>query len=148
MRGGGTENDRVASGDVRKLKRVRRGEGKFLGSLETQVMDRLWSRRNATVREVVGDLGRTRQLAYTTVMTIMTRLHDKGLLRRSRAGKTYVYRPAFSREQFRARLSRDIVRGLVAEFGDVALAQFLAALDQVDERHRRGLQRLAEEDER
>ncbi len=147
MRDGAAQNDRVPASDVSKLKRVRRGgEGKFLGSLEAQVMDRVWSRRTATVREMVDDLARTRQLAYTTVMTIMTRLHEKGLLRRSRDGKTYVYRPALSRQQFRARLSRDIVRGLVAEFGDVALAQFVAALDEVDERHRRALERLAKDE--
>ncbi len=145
-RGGAAENDRVAGGDVSKLKRVRRGEDKFLGSLEAQVMDRVWSRGTATVRDIVEDLARTRQLAYTTVMTIMTRLHEKGLLRRTRDGKTYVYRPALSRAQFRARLSRDIVRGLVAEFGDVALAQFLAALDEVDERHKRALERLARDE--
>lgn len=138
----------VARGDVDRLKRLRRGERKFLGSLESQVMDRLWQRGSATVRDVVDDLGRTRQLAYTTVMTIMSRLYDKGLLRRSRDGKTYVYAPALSREQFRARLSRDLVRGLVAEFGDVALTQFAAELDKVDETHRRSLRRLAEKGER
>ena len=132
--------------DIGKLKRMRRSEDKFLGSLEAQVMDRVWSRGSATVREIVDDLTRTRQLAYTTVMTIMTRLHEKGLLRRAREGKTYVYRPAYSRQEFRAQLSRDIVRGLVAEFGDVALAQFLAALDRVDDRHRKSLERLARGD--
>ena len=149
MHGTVGENEPVPTGDVKKLKRLRRGgEEKFLGSLEAQVMEWIWSRGSATVRQVVDDLARTRQLAYTTVMTIMTRLHDKGLLRRSRDGKTYVYAPALSREQFRARVSRDIVRGLVAEFGDVALAQFLAALDRVDEKHRRSLQELAERDDR
>jgi predicted transcriptional regulator len=135
----------VARADVDRLKRLRRGgERKFLGSLEAQVMERLWTRGSATVRDIVDDLARTRQLAYTTVMTIMSRLHAKGLLRRSREGKTYVYAPALSRDQFRARVSQDIVRGLVAEFGDVALTQFAAALDQVDEDHRRSLRRLAE----
>ncbi len=137
----------MTSGDVRKLKRLRRGEDKFLGSLEAQVMDRVWSRRSATVRDIVEDLAKTRQLAYTTVMTIMTRLHEKGLLRRSRDGKTYRYRPALTREQFRARLSRDLVRGLVAEFGDVALAAFVAALDEVDEKHHRALERIAKAEE-
>ncbi len=136
----------MASSNVNKLKRVRRGEDKFLGSLEAQVMDRVWSRGSATVRQIVDDLARSRQLAYTTVMTIMTRLHEKGLLRRSRDGKTFVYRPALSREQFRARLSRDIVRAVVAEFGDVALAQFVAALDDVDERHRKALERVAKDE--
>ena len=67
-------------------------------------------------------------------MTIMTRLHAKGLLTRDRDGKTYVYRPAFSREEHRAKLSRDLVRGLVDEFGDVALAH---GRERVAERHPR-----------
>lgn len=141
----------MARGDVSILKRMRRGsEAKFLGALEARVMDRLWARGRATVREIVSDLAPKRPLAYTTVMTIMTRLHDKGLLRRARDGKTYVYAPALSREEFRARLSQDIVRGLVTEFGDVALAQFAAALDQVDAPHRRSLEKLVggEEGER
>ncbi|HEX9494940.1 MAG TPA: BlaI/MecI/CopY family transcriptional regulator [Candidatus Limnocylindria bacterium] len=136
------------SDDVRRLKRARRGgSNTFLGPLETAVMERLWKRRHATVRDVVDDLGKSRELAYTTVMTIMTRLHAKGLLVRERDGKTYVYRPAFSRDEHRARLSRDLVRGLVDEFGDVALAQFTAELDSVDASHRAALRRIAGADE-
>lgn len=117
-----------------------------LGPLESAVMDRLWKRGHATVREIVDDLGRTRSLAYTTVMTIMTRLHAKGLLQRVREGKTYVYRPAFTREEHRERISREMVRGLVNEFGDVALAQFAAELDGVDVGHRAALRRIAAKD--
>lgn len=135
--------------DLRRLKRARKaGEDTFLGPLETAVMDRLWKRRTATVRDVVDDLGRSRSLAYTTVMTIMTRLHGKGLLIRERDGKTYVYRPAFTREEHRARLSREIVRGLVDEFGDVALAHFTAELNGVDAPHRASLRRIAEKQPR
>ena len=137
------------SDDVRRLKR--RGNGgtnAFLGPLETAVMERLWKRRKATVRDVVDDLSPNRSLAYTTVMTIMTRLHAKGLLTRDRDGKTYVYRPAFSRDEHRAKLSRDLVRGLVDEFGDVALAQFTAELDSVDSAHRAALRRIATKDAR
>jgi predicted transcriptional regulator len=128
--------------DIRRLRRIG-PEEKFLGPLESAVMDRLWKRGQATVREVVDDLGRTRSLAYTTVMTIMTRLHAKGLLQRARNGKTYVYRPAFTREEHRERLSRELVRGLVDEFGDVALAQFAAELEGVDAGHRATLRRIA-----
>ncbi len=111
-------------------------------------MDRLWKRRQATVRDVVDDLARSRSLAYTTVMTIMSRLYAKGLLVRERDGKTYVYRPAFTREEHRARLSRDLVRGLVDEFGDVALAQFAAELSSVDATHRASLRRIVGRDRR
>lgn len=132
----------MAEQSLRRLRRIG-SEEKFLGPLEAAVMERLWKRGRATVRDVVEDLGRSRALAYTTVMTIMSRLHAKGLLARDRDGKTYVYRPAFTREEHRARLSRDLVRGLVDEFGEVALAHFAAELDGVDAAHRSALRRLA-----
>lgn len=127
---------------VRRLQRLGTEE-RFLGPLEAVIMERLWRRGSATVRDVVDDLGRTRALAYTTVMTIMSRLHSKGLLERARDGKTYVYRPAFTREEHRERLSRELVRGLVDEFGELALAHFAAELDGVDAAHRAALRRIA-----
>ena len=138
---------------VRRLRRLGparasadEGDEKFLGPLESAVMDRLWKRGSATVRDIVDDLARTRSLAYTTVMTIMTRLHAKGLLQRVREGKTYVYRPAFTKDEHRERISRELVRGLVNAFGDVALAQFAAELDGVDVEHRAALRRIAAKD--
>jgi predicted transcriptional regulator len=106
-------------------------------------MDRVWKRGPLTVRDIVDDLGRTRGLAYTTVMTVMVRLHAKGLLSRRRTGKTYVYRAAFTRDEHRAVLSRDLARGLVSQLGDAALAAFSAELDEVDATHRAQLKRLA-----
>lgn len=137
----------MAEQSLRRLRRIG-SERKFLGPLEAAVMERLWKRGSATVRDVVEDLGHTRALAYTTVMTIMTRLHAKGLLERVRDGKTYVYRPAFSREEHRERLSRDLVRGLVDEFGEVALAHFVAELDGVDASHRAALRKIGKGDGR
>lgn len=134
--------------DLRRLRRPEKAEEKFLGPLEAEVMIRLWKRRSATVRDIVGDLARTRELAYTTVMTIMFRLHEKGLLERTREGKTYVYRPALTRAEHRAQLSRDLARGLVADFGDAALAAFTAELDTVDATHRAALRRVAQRDTR
>lgn len=107
-------------------------------------MARLWKRGTATVRDVVDDL-RSRGLAYTTVMTVMARLHAKGLLLRERSGKTYVYRAAYTSEELRARISRDLARGLVSQFGDAALAAFSAELDEVDADHRAALRRIAKE---
>jgi predicted transcriptional regulator len=106
-------------------------------------MDRVWKRGPLTVRDVVDEVGRSRGLAYTTVMTVMVRLHAKGLLQRRREGKTYVYRAAYTRDEHRARVSRDLARGLVSQFGDAALVAFSAELDGVDTQHRAALRRLA-----
>ena len=103
-----------------------------LGELEQAIMDVLWKHQQATVREVVNALPRTPPLAYTTVATIMGRLVEKGLLLRSRSGKVDLYRPAFDSAEFSRRVAFAAVQHLVREYGDVALAQFVAALEHAD----------------
>ncbi len=71
-----------------------------LGDLERSVMERLWaSSTPQSVREVHLALTRDRELAYTTVMTVLDRLAKKELVRRERDGRAYRYLPAQSREQ-------------------------------------------------
>ena len=78
------------------------------GELEAVVMDRLWSwRRPVTVREVFDDLQSHRKIAYTTVMTVMDKLHSKGWLRRQLDGRAYRYEPVATREQYSADLMRE-----------------------------------------
>ena len=109
-----------------------RGEQHYLGELQAQIMEIAWARGRVTVREVHAELASARDLAYTTVMTVMVRLADDGVLTRERVGKTYFYRPAGTRDEFRAAISGTIVNDLVADFGDVALAQFAEALERAD----------------
>ena len=126
------------------LRRIRRAAtGDLLGPLESAVMERVWKRGPLTVRDLFDDIGRPRGLAYTTVMTVMVRLHAKGLLARERNGKTYLYRAVSTRAEHRALLSRDLARGLVSQFGDAALAAFSAELGEVDAQHRAALRRIA-----
>lgn len=104
-----------------------------LGELEQAIMEVLWKRQQeATVREVVSELPRTPPLAYTTVATVMSRLVEKGLLLRARSGKVDLYHPAYAGEEFSRRAARAAVQHLVREYGDVALAQFAAALERAD----------------
>lgn len=126
------------------LRRIRRAaDGDLLGPLERVVMERVWKQGPVTVRHIVDELGRSRGLAYTTVMTVMVRLCGKGLLQRERTGKTYVYRATATRDEHRVQLSRDLARGLVSQFGDAALVAFSAELDDVDAAHRAALRRVA-----
>lgn len=92
-------------------------------------MDRLWSwDRPTSVREVVDDLRHERDLAYTTVMTVMDNLHRKGLLARDRAGRAYRYRPVASREEHTAQL----MEAALAAGGDrtAALLRFVDRMDR------------------
>jgi predicted transcriptional regulator len=73
-----------------------------LGVLEADVMEQLWRQGEATVRTVLEAINATagKERAYTTVMTVMGNLDRKGLLTRRREGKTDVYIPVMSREQY------------------------------------------------
>src|SRR5881275_2835089 len=96
-----------------------------LHELEAEVMEEMWQRGTATVRQVLEALNNgAKQRGYTTVMTIMRRLDDKGLLTRERQGKTDVYSVAIDRDAYLDARAEAEVRGLVDEFGDVALAHF------------------------
>ncbi len=103
-----------------------------LGELEAAIMDVIWTHHASTVREVRGHLRRTPAPGYTTVATIMTRLVDKGLLHRARSGRTDRYTPAYGRAEFGRRAAAAAVDELVQEYGELALAQFAAALEGAD----------------
>ena len=101
-----------------------------LGPLETKVMRVLWARPSqyVPVREVLQRLGE--ELAYTTVMTVMARLYDKGLLRRQREGRAWSYRPSSSREAYAASTMAQALR--TADNRTAALLHFVADLDPAE----------------
>lgn len=79
------------------------------GDLEAVVMDVLWSATEPlTVRHVHGEISKTRQIAYTTVMSTMDNLFRKGWLLRDKVGLAYQYRPTMSREEHTANLMRTV----------------------------------------
>lgn len=97
-----------------------------LGSLEAKIMQALWDRPDEylSVRQTLplidGDP------AYTTVMTVLNRLYEKGLLRRHREGRAWGYRPALSREAYAASTMSEALQ--VASDRTAALLHFVADL--------------------
>lgn len=72
----------------------------------------MWEvREPVTVRAVVERLQQSREIAYTTVMTVMDNLHSKGFLTRGRAGRAYVYQAARPREEHEAELMEEVLAG-------------------------------------
>ena len=99
-----------------------------LGQLEAAVMDRLWAwDRLVSVREVLEDLVRERPLAYTTVMTVMDKLHSKQLVRREKHGKAYLYAATSSREEHTAMLLDEVLAS--SEDRSAALLHLLDRMD-------------------
>jgi len=72
---------------------------KLLTDLEADVMQLVWGKGSATVRDVYKAIQSTRPLAYTTVMTVLSKLAEKGIVERSTKGRAYVYRPKVSKKE-------------------------------------------------
>jgi predicted transcriptional regulator len=113
-----------------------------LGPLEAEVMEVVWASDGpVSVRAMLARLnrGRRRELAYTTVMTVMSRLVEKEVLSRRRDGRGYVYEASVSDP------AEIAVRGVVREFGDAALAHFVDEA-RTDPKLLRRLRRLLSEE--
>lgn len=83
-----------------------------LGHLEAAVMECLWARGEPMpVRQVLEQLNSQRDLAYTTVMTVLDNLHRKGMVERSKTGRAWVYRAADSRSSYTAELMEQALAG-------------------------------------
>jgi predicted transcriptional regulator len=104
-----------------------RGLRKILGELELAVMESVWQRGQATVRDVHEDLA-DRDLAYTTVMTVMTRLAQKGLLEKQRDGAAFVYQAPLSADELLRSSVRDVLAGLLTDFAQPTMSEFVETL--------------------
>lgn len=109
-------------------KRTRELDG-LLGPLETDVMEIAWRLNEATVRDVHAELANNREIAYTTVMTTMSRLAAKGLLLRDTSGLAHRYRPAMSRDEYARTAVTSVIDWLVDRFPTPALQYFVDVMD-------------------
>jgi predicted transcriptional regulator len=98
----------------------------FLGPLEASVMEAVWTckRKPMTVREIHEVLKKDKKLAYTTIMSTMNRLHEKGILDRriekGKGGLYYVYWPVLEEKNFKESAIREVIKSLVSNFGGLA----------------------------
>ncbi len=123
-----------------------KGLEKFLGELQLAIMEVVWKHQPVSVADVLTELHyQKRDLAYTTVMTIMSRLAEKGWLISEKQGRAYVYRAAQSRQEAEAAAVGEVVRALLQDFGSIAVAQFAKELDEIDPERLARLHNLIQE---
>jgi predicted transcriptional regulator len=135
-----------------RLRAGKKGLELRLHELEAAIMDAVWSKnlQSFAVSDVLAGLEKQRDIAYTTVMTVVSRLYTKGLLSRERDGKRYLYSPKLTREQFLEATAREVLNGAVsdqramamlAEKVSVASANQLDDLEALIRRRRQELER-------
>ncbi len=102
-----------------------------LGELEGPVLEALWSGGELSTPVVHERIGKPRGLAYTTILTVLQRLHRKGLAGRREEGRAHVYYAAVSREEFSRRRGQALAASL-AGLGEAGIAGFLAEAERGD----------------
>lgn len=112
---------------------------KVLGPLEDEIMEVVWGQGEVTVRDVHAAIAPRRSIAYTTVMTTLVRLTDKGFLKRTEAHPAHLYSARVSREQYARSTVKSVVDWLVDHFPEPAVAYFV---DRVGEEDEEAIERL------
>ncbi len=96
-----------------------------IGPLESEILAIIWERKRVTVRDVYETLRERRQIAYTTVMTVMGNLVKKGLLSQDRGAVAYVYVPAIPGDEVATMVLDSVIERLFGGRANVALAHLL-----------------------
>lgn len=109
------------------------GLNRFFGPLEAKIMTVLWEGSEMTIKDVQKKLEAEKCVNFNTVMTVMNRLVDKGILVKRTEGRTSLFRPVLSRDVFLDTQSKELTHELMDEFGPLVVNHMLDALEDVDE---------------
>jgi BlaI family penicillinase repressor len=110
-----------------------------LPAAELEVLKTLWDGGPATVRQVMNRLHRRgRKVAYTTVLTFLTRLEQRGFVKSDKSGMAYVYQPKVTREK----VSKSRLRSLLEELYDGAAAPLVLQLVKDEQLSREDIDEL------
>lgn len=111
---------------------ARSGLTQIMGDLEAEILECVWDLGSASVKDVHECLLERREIAYTTVMTVMSRLAAKGLLVSRPAGRAYIYEAATTRGEFCAGVVRGFMSGVLVDADKAVLAQFVESVTESD----------------
>lgn len=117
---------------LRGFRPAHRGIKQVLGDLEAEVMQLLWERPGQPVSEVEEQLRRKREIARTTVLTTLDRMHHKGYLTREKQGKAFVYSPRYNREDFEREMAQEVLGALLGGIGEPVLSTFVELIGEDD----------------
>ena len=123
----------------------KKGLESVLGELESAIMKLVWQKGRLTVRQAHQLLARDRELAYTTVMTVMSRLADKDLLVKEKTGNAFTYTARLSEAEFARAARGKIIDALLASFGTPVISQLVETVEREHPEQIEELARLIEQ---
>lgn len=115
---------------------------KPLSELEQEVMDVVWKLNSCTVRDVLSAFSKTKKLAYTTIATILERLHEKGLLKKDGSTFAITFTPKITKVEYSKKIASSLFDKFFGTFGDTAMASFAQSIDELPKDKKEALLKL------
>lgn len=104
---------------------------KSISELEQTTMNVVWELKKCSIRDVSNRLNSGKKLAYTTVATLLQRLHEKGLVNRNDDNLTLLYSPKISKKTYSEKMAERLTNNFFKSFGDTAIASFAESIDKL-----------------
>jgi predicted transcriptional regulator len=118
--------------NIKNFKYDEVGLSRFFGPLEAKIMGLLWDADELSIKDVQQRLEQEKPVNFNTVMTVMNRLVEKGVLKKRLQGRLSLFQPVQSKDNFIEEQSKKLTENLLDEFGDVVITHMLDALKDVD----------------
>ncbi|MGI8383931.1 BlaI/MecI/CopY family transcriptional regulator [Robertmurraya sp. P23] len=120
---------------IKRFKYNEEGLSRFFGPLEARIMELFWNSDQGefSIKEVQQILDSEKNINFNTVMTVMNRLVDKGVLKKRASGRVSLFSPIQTKEEFLEEQSKKLTENLLDEFGGVVISHMIDSLTDVDE---------------
>jgi predicted transcriptional regulator len=120
---------------------------KTLSLLENDVMNVVWRLEKCSVRDILPNLA-NKNYAYTTIATILNRLHKKGLVSKKLEKSSYVYSARVTKESYTKNVAQSFLKKFIGSFGNVAVSSFAESIDDLPEDKRKYFLKLLKNNEK
>ncbi|MGQ9618936.1 MAG: BlaI/MecI/CopY family transcriptional regulator [Candidatus Aminicenantia bacterium] len=115
----------------------------IFGELESEIMEILWEKGEAKGKEINQQL--KRNIAYTTVLTVLERLRKKGFVEKRKEGRTFIFSPQIKKENFEAFLTKQLIKSAINISPELAISTFADIFSEMDIKEVKKISDLIEE---
>ncbi|MGS2777584.1 BlaI/MecI/CopY family transcriptional regulator [Robertmurraya sp. GLU-23] len=121
---------------IKRFKYNEEGLSRFFGPLEARIMELFWDSKQGefSIKEVQQSLDSEKNINFNTVMTVMNRLVDKGVLKKRASGRVSLFSPIQTKDEFLEEQSKKLTENLLDEFGGVVISHMIDSLTDVDDK--------------
>ncbi|WP_431794601.1 BlaI/MecI/CopY family transcriptional regulator [Bacillus altitudinis] len=109
-----------------------KGLNRFFGPLEGRIMEILYQGEDMPIKEVQQKLSDEKPINFNTVMTVLNRLTEKGIVEKKTKGRSSIYNPVLTKEEFLNEQTKWITQGLMDDFGPLAVNHMVDAIESAD----------------